>query len=416
MILLLRSHGFGRDSAPQLGHGKHFIAADRVVIPPPVSPGARQESGAQLQLLADRMKLTRLQRGAYDAANTEDQMDLGRYLDAAGDYESAVLAFGTALHLLRINEGLYSPAQRPVVRALLDSIRRSGDLQALDDRYGYLFRLYGAGQPPYTEVRLRVVLEYLRWQREALALRFDKDTFRRLTALYDLNQDILEHPTMREVGADWRLQLIESQLLNVYIIQSEVKPPVEVVYGSTRKTAHAGVWQSSSPGQQDLNLDRILRQRQSAVHEISAQLERFINEPEQDPLLRSRAQLLLGDFRQWSGQRREAKKLYGEVYDTLLSLGDEARLQAWFAHPVPLPDAAVLWSDSDHNSTHDVQVNYDVDDRGEVRNVQVLDNNETAISDVRVRRHLMATPFRPRYAESGPVLSEGLTTTFRFRE
>ena len=70
----------------------------------------------------------------------------------------------------RINDGLYSERQVPLLRELLQSYREAGDYEALDERYDYYFRLYGNGQPPYTEIRLRAALEYLRWQREALRL------------------------------------------------------------------------------------------------------------------------------------------------------------------------------------------------------------------------------------------------------
>ena len=42
-----------------------------------------------------------------------------------------------------------------------------GDLEALDDRYYYFFRLYRSEQPPCTALRKRASLGYLRWQRAA---------------------------------------------------------------------------------------------------------------------------------------------------------------------------------------------------------------------------------------------------------
>ena len=140
----------------------------------------QEDPGKAFQLQMDEFES---KDGPYADGLAEPLLGLGRHYARRGDYEQALQLYRRALHIVRLNDGLYSKRQVPVVRELLDTVRLSGDLQALDDRYDYFFRLYGRGQAPYTDIRVRAALEYLRWQREALRLGIDNNGNRRL---YDL--------------------------------------------------------------------------------------------------------------------------------------------------------------------------------------------------------------------------------------
>ena len=74
------------------------------------------------------------------------------------------------MHIVRINGGLRSAEQVPLLLTTLQVYRQAGDWQALDDNYDYYFHLLGSGQGPLTPLRLESALAYMRWQREALRL------------------------------------------------------------------------------------------------------------------------------------------------------------------------------------------------------------------------------------------------------
>src|SRR5210317_943906 len=54
--------------------------------------------------------------GPYSDALAEPLTSLGRYYRASGDLEQATRMYRRALHLVRVNDGLYSERQMPVLR------------------------------------------------------------------------------------------------------------------------------------------------------------------------------------------------------------------------------------------------------------------------------------------------------------
>ena len=165
--------------------------------------------------LAVRLDATELENGPYGGELAEPLTDLARYHRARGDYEQALDYYRRALHNVRVNDGLYSERQLPLVRELLNLYRLAGEYEALDDRYEYFFRLYGSGQPPFDDVRLGATLEYLRWQREAHR-RGLRNGDRDLLRLYEHNRDLLELVRgSPAVSGQWQRELVFSQIRNL---------------------------------------------------------------------------------------------------------------------------------------------------------------------------------------------------------
>ncbi|MBE9540258.1 MAG: tetratricopeptide repeat protein, partial [Proteobacteria bacterium] len=203
-------------------YGEKFVLKGKTwaEVRPPVSI-VTASSGALKSEKAYRRQLDSVEStgGPYAYELAEPLLGLGRYHASNGRYGKARDLFRRALHNVRLNDGLYSELQTPYVRALLDTIRLSGDLNALDDRYNYFFRLYGSGQPPYTRLRMRASLEYLRWQREALRLEFDSQEKKRLLTLYQLNESLLTDTWESNSSSpedQWKLTM--SQIRNLYIL------------------------------------------------------------------------------------------------------------------------------------------------------------------------------------------------------
>ncbi|MBP6682355.1 MAG: tetratricopeptide repeat protein, partial [Halioglobus sp.] len=157
--------------------GQSWQDAGRLApLPTPAAPDAAELDSAHYE-----RELGQLENrgGPYAETLAEPLADMARVLRRSGDIAGAQQAYQRALHLVRVNEGLYSERQVPILRELFDIYRMTGDLAMLDGRYDYFFSLYGSGQPPYTPIRLGAGLEYMRWQREALRLGVDeRDTER----------------------------------------------------------------------------------------------------------------------------------------------------------------------------------------------------------------------------------------------
>jgi hypothetical protein len=320
-------------------------------------------------------------------------------LRRSGDIARAQEAYQRALHLVRVNEGLYSERQVPILRELFDIYRMTGDMAMLDARYDYFFRLYGSGQPPYTPIRLGAALEYLRWQREALRLELDERDTERLLALYSLNEQMLQRaaPDPAVDFAGYRA-LTQSQLRNLYLLLDRYEPTVEPM----GQTGMPGGWEEVDAGQH-----RLETLQRNALARGRTLLEELIQRtpPAQVEELAD-AWLELGDWNQWNDRPQQALAAYGEVARLLQGAGLEDLLQQWLGQPVELPANGAFWQPRAGPGATEpvvVQASYDVSAAGRASNVDVRAVvSEHAGKAGKVRRSLVQTRFRPSLLNGEP--------------
>jgi tetratricopeptide (TPR) repeat protein len=395
---------YGRD---YYRHGESWADAS----PPRLSVAIDEGRGSDEESYREQLTAQELSGGPYSDELAEPLSSLGHYYQNRGNYGQAVHFYSRALHVVRVNDGLYSERQIPLVRSLLDTYRLAGDLNELDERYEYFFRLYGSGQPPYTDLRLRASLEFLRWQREALRLEIDPDGNRRLLDLYELNKRILDSAsTATDMSTDWYGQLVDSQIRNLYLIQSEVEIPDDFYAFRTRE--------SIQPNPQDIGLDSNL-QRLGGIARSSAARGRILLE---GMLVRTEAtgsadetaaiHLALGDWHQWNNNSRLAGASYLQVVESLQKIGDKEKLDQWLGSPAELPVNGAYWQSDSSTAVRKKAVlvaQYDVSSRGKARNIRISALKlEDEVYESRLRRKLSATRFRPRYLLGTPEAFEGV--------
>lgn len=80
--------------------------------------------------------------GPYDYRLMEPLGDLGDLQQRMGDHEGAARTFKRALHVIRINNGLYHESQIDVLDKLIVSERVLRNWQDVDDHYAYMQHLY----------------------------------------------------------------------------------------------------------------------------------------------------------------------------------------------------------------------------------------------------------------------------------
>ena len=71
--------------------------------------------------------------GIYDPSLIEAYGDMGRFYSELEDYENAIRLYTEALQIARINTGLYSPEQIPILDSLIEANSRNTDWQEVDD-------------------------------------------------------------------------------------------------------------------------------------------------------------------------------------------------------------------------------------------------------------------------------------------
>lgn len=117
------------------------------------SPALYQESIAQFEI----------EGGAYDSRLSEAYLSLGTFYQQRGDFPLAIEAFNSALHVNRINNGLFNASQLAIVNELVQSYLLAGDFIAANQQQEYLFyvqqKVYGRNTP----VLVSGMLDYADW-------------------------------------------------------------------------------------------------------------------------------------------------------------------------------------------------------------------------------------------------------------
>jgi tetratricopeptide (TPR) repeat protein len=118
----------------------------------------RERSARQAGIIAMQSDL-----GVYDPALQEAYSDFGAFYNEIEDYESAVGLHRSALQVARINTGLYSAEQLPIIDALILNNGKLQDWEEVDDLHELDFfvarRVYSAEDSNY----IAAIEEYGRW-------------------------------------------------------------------------------------------------------------------------------------------------------------------------------------------------------------------------------------------------------------
>ena len=116
---------FSNDSAAQ---GLSLNLTDGLV--PPLNPATRSITAVQAKY------------GAYDQRQVEALGDLGRWNQEEGEHQRALALFKQALHVTRINHGLYHDSQFPIVDQIISAEIALQNWEEVDNYYAYQEHLY----------------------------------------------------------------------------------------------------------------------------------------------------------------------------------------------------------------------------------------------------------------------------------
>ncbi len=177
--LSLSTHAWGQSGAAQIGFEEEQTAARAAQVR--AEELARQEAAKEARFRELAVELAKRQeaivdlqsrQGIYDQSLIEAYDDAARLYLELEDYDSAAGALGEALQISRINSGLFSEQQLPLVKALIDARSRIEQWQEVDDLahlthhisqrlYALSDRQYLSAAQDYGEWKLRVIRENL---------------------------------------------------------------------------------------------------------------------------------------------------------------------------------------------------------------------------------------------------------------
>jgi hypothetical protein len=353
--------------------------------------------------------------GAYAPGLSEQLLGLGTAYQEQGLYEDAVKVLKRAVHLSRINSGLHSAEQIPILQRLISALVAAGDYEAADERQYYLYRvqreLYASNAPQMAAA----MLERASWEERAYFLSVGESSFTRLLTMWELYRLALTNIADQQGNYSMELLRPLNGLLNtqylISVYQGESSGGFQIGGGTPQSNVDEGRF----------NMVRASNYRQgqsviAAMREVHQH-----NEPKTSPLP-AEALLELGDWHMWHQKRESATAVYQQAWDELAALeqGDEL-LAHHFGAPQLLPDMQGYNQDLEPpaNIHGQVKVSFAVNERGRIADMVVLetewaDEADSETDPSRLLRRLRAKFWRPRYEEREPVTTENIVQRYAF--
>ncbi|MGD2007518.1 MAG: hypothetical protein PVJ95_04540 [Cellvibrionales bacterium] len=340
------------------------------------------------QLDATRGRIAELEAlwGPYSPELTPALVTAAAEAVEYGVLDAALELYRWALHSTRINEGLASQEQLPLLRAMLEVLRQQGDAVQLAQRSDYFYRLLGRGGQPWDEQRLGASVAWLGVRAELLSDGVWRG--READAVFviehgtDLADAVCEDVTWSEAWcAPVTLQVIKL----LYLLDYRVDPLVVDQFGVAQERFGAPYEDTldQSPAERQLrSLERTSRSRGRGLLDRALAVS-----PDNLDLKVAKADWL------WLNDRRQqALALY-------TTLQQEAGVD--FSTPQPLPSIPRIGRDPRlAKEWADLRISGRVSSRGRFEDVEVTGAEADEYSGF-VRRQLRAIRCRPSLDVNG---------------
>ncbi|MDJ0879258.1 MAG: hypothetical protein QNI86_11645 [Halieaceae bacterium] len=355
--------------------------------------------------------------GPYAQGLSEQLLGLGMAYQNQGLHQQAANVFKRGVHIARINDGLYSPAQIPLLQRMIQSLVAVGDYETADERQYYLFRVqaevYGRQSPQMS----LAMLQRAEWERQAYNLSLGDTAFMRLLTMWELYSSALRNIARQEGNlSTGLLQPLEGLLQTQYLI-STYSPEAQGGFQT------GGASDGNFAEENRFSMIRVSNYKQGQSV-LTAMREVYVyNEGESSPLP-AETQVQLGDWHLWHQKREAAQQTYTEAWNELSTLEDGERLQQqYFGAPRLLPDLPGASSEPTPPDvvTGYVTVSFSVTHRGRVKNLELV-SNEPVIEGAEVDdsksiallRDLKRLLYRPRLEAGDAVQTDNILKRYAY--
>jgi len=442
---------------------------------PASEPGIARDMTQQEKAYRDAINSIEAVHGAYGVGLSEQVFSLGTTLQNQGRHEEAIKLFKRGVHLARINDGLYSAQQLPLLQGQVASHIAMGQYAEADERQHYMYRVQ-LRTMDNSQVRTQALMQQAKWQYNAYQLGLGEAGFLRLMAMWDLYRLALTDTMDREgdespallpplqgmlqaqyliaayqpeegySGADdlgarqqlhrfnaYRAQSYEkgsAVIMAIYEIeqkQEEAQLPgaaTEAVAepASETETETETVAESKPEKEtESISFAEAELDQQPVATTGTAAVPEDAQAPPQDGeanpgLASARALVMLGDWRLWHEEKEQALQAYGDAIAELVQRDDaQSQIEQIFAEPVALPNLDGLrpLPPAATSAESNILLEFGVTKRGRVVDLERVDENEVNTSQAnRLMRKLRKTKFRPRFEDGEPVDTEKMVRAY----
>ncbi|MDO8272924.1 MAG: tetratricopeptide repeat protein [Gammaproteobacteria bacterium] len=359
--------------------------------------------------------------GAWSAQIAEELSTLGNLLYAQGDYEESIEVFDRAVHVNRVNYGLYSTQQIPLLERMVESHIALGQWQEADQQQQYAFyvqnKAYGARDPRMVEVFENLA----RWNITSFFRGIDPDPSARLLETYLLFRAAANTVAFHFGTADPRYVSLLRDVAGASDMMTRYTPPGTVTATPTNPNIRRVSEFVGVPN------DQVRVPNGGGEGALRKILEFYSDDDRpvtrENLLLRVRALTELGDWYMMEQTRQAALDAYTDAWNLLLTMEDGRVLaKQYFDQIVFLPtfsrfdderrEAFQVSPDFGARQGY-VDISFDVSRYGHASNFTVLAVEPAGMGrvDMMAINHLRSLTVRPR-VEEGETLA---TTGERYR-
>lgn len=275
------------------------------------------------------------EHGPYDQRLSEPLLALGHALKEAGDYSEAVDIFSRAMHVVRINEGLYNVKQIPILENIIECNTALGNWDDIDDEYHYLLWVYDKTFTEPDPAKLNAIDKAINWHLSAFSLPTRKLPARHLLDARDLNETALEmaEKLYGESGTELPSRLYKLALADYFIavgIQREGETGLILTNSLQIMNRHVSYHMLGKE-----LVGKIYRKGIKTLNRIDLIYKNSTNSTFEKEAM---AIVYLADWHLLFNKRGTAFRLYRKAYEILKSGGmSEKKINKYFDRPVILP-------------------------------------------------------------------------------
>lgn len=375
-----------REKSPAL-YGLNIFRAEHQVLEakkhPNKTPSAFDKTS--FSTFYEAIDTLETEMGPFNPALSQTLNQLGEALQDQGQHREAISVFRRAIHVARINQGLYTAEQVPTIKRIINSYLTLNNFAKSDDTHEYLYFVEGQNTSRTRTEVLESEALYARWQRSAYLHERNDQQHRRLLRLYELHEQNVqqleaENPLNIALVAHYYQQLDTLYLLDQH---PGIEPPSLRLNSEEERIM-------ALESKEQTRLRQLNRNPYARGIKILNKIGAIVQNKEQQQ--RQDLNLARGDWHTWFGRSSQAKSAYEKV----------AQIDGVFnSEPLELPLGSHFWPDEFNKPNvrrGRVSLALKINKRGEVKKMEVIAllAQQGKASSLAVKRLVRQLKFRPK--------------------
>ena len=386
----------------------------------PLEQGPTDIEGLNTDIARYASEIKRLEGdfGAYEQGISEELTGLGLLYQRAGMHKEAVDTFKRAIHVNRINEGLYNFSEIPILEEMIESYAALGEWEEVNNRYHFLFRVHNRNYGR-TDPRVLPALEKLsNWHLQAYSEEFSGRPLNHLLTARNLYDSSVRIIAVNFGATDPRLaEPLRKRTMVDYYLATHGPQGSGAGSAAGNISAYRSSTNDAALASYMLNSYTIGKRALGTIRDIYSQSE--------DASLTDQVASIveLGDWHMLYDRRQSALRTYKEALQLIQENGgNEVAHQAFFGRPTVLPAAGIFTgSELAVEKPKDeiegfVVVRFSVDKGGRARDLELVESSppDKKALDSKLRKRIRTTRFRPRFEDGQPVKTENVNLRYVF--